>query len=221
MEVEWRIYASVNQATIDSNNACSAPIHYLNQCWYIVNSTHRNIFECNFIWNWKIFIFENAFGFFSAKWRRFRQCNKANDSVVSLHKMGRCCMVSLRNWSKRWLMMTSSNGNIFRVTGHLCGEFTDLRWIPRTKASDAELWRFLWSVPDKRLSKQSWGWWFETQSGSLWRHSNVPSKNPSSNDHDLSYTLSTKDWTYHHRHFVINGDNIHRTKFCLLSFFQL
>ena len=22
-------------------------------------------------------------------------------------------------------MMTSSNGNIFRVTGHLCGEFTD------------------------------------------------------------------------------------------------
>ena len=41
------------------------------------------------------------------------------------------------------IMMTSSNGNIFRVTGHLCGEFTGLRWIPRTKASDAELWCFL------------------------------------------------------------------------------
>ena len=39
-------------------------------------------------------------------------------------------------------MMTSSNGNIFRVTGHLCGEFTGPRWIPRTKASDAELWCF-------------------------------------------------------------------------------
>ena len=38
------------------------------------------------------------------------------------------------------IMMTSSNGNIFRVTGHLCEEFTGLRWIPRTKASDAELW---------------------------------------------------------------------------------
>ena len=36
-------------------------------------------------------------------------------------------------------MMTSSNGNIFRVTGHLCREFTGKRWIPRTKASDAEL----------------------------------------------------------------------------------
>ena len=45
---------------------------------------------------------------------------------------------------KHCIMMTSSNGNIFRVTGHLCGEFTGLRWIPRTKASDAELWCFLW-----------------------------------------------------------------------------
>ena len=25
---------------------------------------------------------------------------------------------------------------------------------------------------NKRLSKQSWGWWFETQSWSLWRHCN-------------------------------------------------
>ena len=36
----------------------------------------------------------------------------------------------------------------FRVTGHLCGEFTGERWIPRTKASDAEFWCFLWSVPE-------------------------------------------------------------------------
>ena len=28
-------------------------------------------------------------------------------------------------------MMTSSNGNVFRVTGHLCGKFTGHRWIPR------------------------------------------------------------------------------------------
>ena len=39
-------------------------------------------------------------------------------------------------------MMTSSNGNIFRVTGPLCGNH---RWIPRAKA-DAELWCFLWSA---------------------------------------------------------------------------
>ena len=45
-------------------------------------------------------------------------------------------------------IMTSSNGNIFRVTGHLCREFTGPRWIPCTKASDAELWCFLWSASE-------------------------------------------------------------------------
>ena len=73
------------------------------------------------------------------------------------------------------VMMTSSNVNIFRVTGHLCREFTGHRWIPRTKASDAELWCFLWSAHhvNKRLGKHSWGWWFETPSRPLWRHCNV------------------------------------------------
>ena len=41
-------------------------------------------------------------------------------------------------------MMTSSNGNIFCVTGPLRGESTGHRWISLTKASDAELWCFLW-----------------------------------------------------------------------------
>ena len=44
------------------------------------------------------------------------------------------------------------------------------RWIPRTKASDAKLWGFLWSTPES--SKQSWGWWFEMPSWSLWRRCN-------------------------------------------------
>ena len=43
-------------------------------------------------------------------------------------------------------MMTSSNGNIFRVTGPLRGEFTGHQWIPITKVSDAELRCFLWSA---------------------------------------------------------------------------
>ena len=51
----------------------------------------------------------------------------------------------LRNHTK---MMTSSNGNIFLVTGPLCWEFTGHRWIPQTKASGAELWRFLWVAPE-------------------------------------------------------------------------
>ena len=70
--------------------------------------------------------------------------------------------------------MTSSNGNIFRVTGHLCGEFTGPRWIPRTEASDAEVWGFFFNLLlNKRLSKQWWGWWFETPLHPLWRHCNA------------------------------------------------
>ena len=46
------------------------------------------------------------------------------------------------------LMITSSKGNVFRITGPLCGKFTGHRWIPLTKASDAELWNFLWSAPE-------------------------------------------------------------------------
>ena len=41
------------------------------------------------------------------------------------------------------IMMTSWNGNIYRVTGPLCLEFTSHQWIPLTKASNAGLWYFL------------------------------------------------------------------------------
>ena len=50
-------------------------------------------------------------------------------------------------------VMTSWNGNIFRVTGHLCGEFTSDRWIPRKKASDDELWCFLWFAVEWMISQ--------------------------------------------------------------------
>ena len=70
-------------------------------------------------------------------------------------------------------MMTSSNGNVFRVTGHLCGEFTGPRWFPPHKGQwrGALMWVFYLRL-NKRLSKQSWGWWFETLLSRLWRHRN-------------------------------------------------
>ena len=57
--------------------------------------------------------------------------------------------------STQIIMMTSSNGNIFRVTGLLCGKFTGHRWIPHIKARDAELWCFLWSAPGRTFGKES------------------------------------------------------------------
>ena len=76
----------------------------------------------------------------------------------------------------------------FRVSGPLWGKFTGHRWIPLTKASDAELWCFLWSAPEKWFSKQSRRRWFETSSLSLWRHCNA-----SSNMHTQAYGLIAHD----------------------------
>ena len=72
-------------------------------------------------------------------------------------------------------MMTSSNGNIFRATGHLCGEFTGSpTQRPVTRSFDVNFDL----RPNKRLSKQSWGWWFETPSRPFWRHRNVSVRLP-------------------------------------------
>ena len=69
------------------------------------------------------------------------------------------------------IMMTSSNGNIFRVKGYLCREFTGEfpPQRPVTRSFDV-----FFDLPlNKWLSKQSLGWWFDTPSCSLWRHCNV------------------------------------------------
>ena len=63
-------------------------------------------------------------------------------------------------------MKSSSNGNIFRVTVPMRGEFTGHRWIPLIKASHAAFFYL-------RLSKQSTRRWFETPLHSFLRHCNA------------------------------------------------
>ena len=82
------------------------------------------------------------------------------------------------SWYTPWrliikVMMTSSNGTIFRVTGPLCGEFTGPGEFPAQRPVTRSFDVFFDIRLNKRLSKQSWGWWFETPSWSLWRHCNV------------------------------------------------
>ena len=70
------------------------------------------------------------------------------------------------------ITMMSSNGNIFRFTGPLCGEFTGHRWISVTRPMTRSFDVFFDLRLNKSLSNQSWGWWFETPSRSLWRYCN-------------------------------------------------
>ena len=67
-----------------------------------------------------------------------------------------------------YYMMMSTNGSIFHVTGYLCGDFTGHWWITWQRPVTRSFNVFF----DLCLNKQSWGWWFETPSLSLWRHCN-------------------------------------------------
>ena len=125
-----------------------------------------------------------------------------------------------------YIVMTSSHGNIFRVTGHLCREFTGDRWISRTKASDAELWFFFDLRLNKRLSKQWWGWWFETPSRPLWRHCNgkfrpaPPPLPPSQMAIDLLHKSPPVPYSTMH-HFITEMCayvNISVTKWCIVGY---
>ena len=88
--------------------------------------------------------------------------------------------------------MMASNGNIFRVTGPLCRELTGHRWIPsqrpETRSSDVSFHLRL----NKRYNKQSWGWWHEMPSRSLWRHCNVEWK------HHYSSLPHSQIWNIFH-----------------------
>ena len=71
------------------------------------------------------------------------------------------------------IIMTSSNGNIFRVTGHMCGNCPVTGKLPAQRPVTQSFDVFFDLRLNERLSKQSWGWWFETPSPPLWRHGNV------------------------------------------------
>ena len=69
-------------------------------------------------------------------------------------------------------MMTSSNGNIFGVTAPLCGNSPVTGEFPTQKPVTWSFGVFFDLRLNKRLSKQSRGWWSETPPRSLWRQCN-------------------------------------------------
>ena len=123
--------------------AWSVQSYHINQSWNILDLKLRNKRQWNFNGNSNIFIAENP-------WKKLRTGSDTLCTTPAAKHMG---CPPYRNGDTPYSanqhidMMTSSNGNIFRVTGPLCWEFTGYRWIPLTKPSNAELWCFLWSTP--------------------------------------------------------------------------
>ena len=75
-------------------------------------------------------------------------------------QMSLSCYAKLCNFGPCYdrAMMTSSNGNIFRVTGPLCGKFTGTGEFPAQRPVTRSFDVFFDLRPNKRLSKQPWGW---------------------------------------------------------------
>ena len=69
---------------------------------------------------------------------------------------------------------------------------------------------------NKQLSKQSWGWWFETFSRPLWRHCNGFESNQTSNYQGfgkLSLYLPVAGWFIDNKNTYRQISNITRTKY--------
>ena len=97
------------------------------------------------------------------------------------------------------IMMTSSNWSIFRVTGHLWEESTGDRWKNPSQRPVTRSFAVFFDLRlNKRLSKQSRRWWFETPSRSLWRHLNY-----------ASWFIRCRHWTIHNE---LMSKNIRKTR---------
>ena len=127
------------------------------------------------IWAWYVIYRE-------AKWNMFYL---EGSQIIEISHMIR---VSLKS------MMTTSNGNIFRITGPLCGEFTGDRCIPSQRPVTWTFDVFLDLHLNKWLNKQPWNLWFEMLSRPLWRHCNAFSSSWSSDSIKL-YDVTHQHWT--------------------------
>ena len=76
------------------------------------------------------------------------------------------CIISIP-WWRHQMEIFSALLAICAGNSPVTGEFPTQR--PMTRSFDV----YFDLSPNERLSKQSWGWWFETLSRSLWRHRNA------------------------------------------------
>ena len=130
------------------------PSHYPNQCWLVVDWNLGNKFQ----WN----LYQNAMIFFEE--REFEFSLKAMNLKMSFAKWQPFCLdLNVLNH-----VMETFSALLAICAGNspVPGEFPAQR--PVTRSFDV----FFDLRLNKRLSKQPWGWWFETPAWSLWRHRN-------------------------------------------------
>ena len=143
--------------------ASPVPSHYLNQCCLIITWITRNKLQWDLNQNTKLLIHENAF---EVVIREMVAICPGKDELIALHwpektsfKMAHDDVIKWKHFPRYWPFVwgihrspvNSLHKGQWRGALMFC---FDLR-------------------PNKWLSKQSWGWWFEMLSRPLWRHRNV------------------------------------------------
>ena len=88
------------------------------------------------------------------------------DLAFPLHRQSGCAPSALREASHDDVIKWKLFSPLLAICAGNSGEFPTQR--PVTRSFDV----FFDLRLNKRLSKQSWGWWFETPSRPLWRHCN-------------------------------------------------
>ena len=144
-----------------SDNGLSVPSHYLNQWWLIVNWTPENrkvpFKKC--IWTCRLRnIFFHHHSIFHGR----------EETAIrsSLHMHFLYWQGGVSTWWRHQIETFSALLALCAANSTVTGEFPIQR--PVTRSFDV----FFDLCPNKQLSKQTWGWWFETLSRSLWRHCN-------------------------------------------------
>ena len=132
---------SMNWVSTSSDNGLS-PVRRLAVTWTNTDMFLIGLWKTNFSEIWikmlNLSFMKMILKILSAKWRPFCPGERL-ENVKAASPRAQC-------------IIASSNGNIFRYW-LLCGEFTGHPWIPLTKASDAELWSFLWSAPEPTVEQ--------------------------------------------------------------------
>ena len=119
----------------------TAPSHYLNQFWLIINRVCGICLTTILQEVLKLSILKISL--------------KIKLTKLKLHLWRDNDIKGKIYWCWRWniFMMMSSNGNILCIASPLWGESTSHWWIPLTKASAVEIWYFLWSVPEQTVAQ--------------------------------------------------------------------
>ena len=141
--------------------------------WLNYHCSLKSVWKNIWVWRMKQLSSQKGFPLTLFRWLfllRYMKRKKVNGPAVTWQLW--CCSGCKKNICS--FMMTSSNGNIFRVTGPLCGESTFDRWFPHTKRPVTCSFDAFFDVRlNKRLSKQSRCWCLKMPLGSLWHHCNV------------------------------------------------